>query len=257
MSKLIRLLLPVLLLSACGPETPQTSPKPSPSPSVKATSVPVLEATPTPTPEPTTSPFPLGTPQPSATPLPTPTPVFSTPTSEDGVEVQLNFKARVITAAREVLPVVENEFTLNPYALSEVKASLAIRNNVEAMPVQPRESDARYQVDEKVCTSSGCSIESRVDSTAYQKDLNTYKTTILPEWEARAYKGLAQELARLSAGRSSLKFTTDKNGEATLRLRTGKWYFSGRYTYGQGNAVVWEDVLFDVKATTKAIEMTR
>lgn len=261
MKKHTFLLLPLLLAlhTSCS-STPTTQPKPSPSPSVSATPVPSPVATPspTPTPEPTTTPFPSGTPQPSSTPLPTPTPVFSgSPAASPGPEMVVQFKARVITSAREVLPVVDSAFTVNPYPLGEVKTSLAIKNNVEAMPVSPRESDAKYQLEEKVCSSSGCTTQTRVDSTAFQQDLNNYRNTVLPEWEARAYKGLSEELARLSNGRSSLNFTTDKNGEATVRLQTGKWYFSGKYSYGQSNSVVWEDVVFDVKDGTKTIELTR
>lgn len=261
MKKHTLLLLPALLVlnTSCS-STPATQAKPSPSPTVSASPTPSPEVTPTatPTPEPTTTPFPSGTPQPSATPLPTPTPVFSgSPAASPGPEMVVQFKARVITSAREVLPVVETAFTVNPYPLTEVRASLAIKNNVEAMPVAPRESDAKYQLEEKVCSSSGCTTQSRVDSEAFQKDLTNYRNTVLPEWEARAYKGLSEELARLSNGRSSLNFTTDKNGEATVRLQTGKWYFSGKYSYGQSSSVVWEDVLFEVKDGTKTIELTR
>lgn len=246
----------LVLNTSCGP-SPQSAVQPSPSPSTSVTPVATPLPSAVPTPEPTTTPFPVGTPLPSATPLPTPTPIFNTLPSENGTEVTLQFKARVITAAREVLPVVESEFTVNPYPLTEVKASLAIRNNVEAMPVPPRESDAKYQIEEKVCNSSGCSTQIRIDSVTFQQDFNAYRNSILPEWEARAYKGLEDELARLSRGRSSLKFSTNKNGEATLRLQTGKWYFSGRYSYGLGNTVVWEDVMFDVRENTKTLELTR
>ncbi|PIQ23281.1 hypothetical protein COW36_08035 [bacterium (Candidatus Blackallbacteria) CG17_big_fil_post_rev_8_21_14_2_50_48_46] len=256
---LVMLTLTSMTLS-CGPSTPQTSPKPSASPSASATP----SATPSPiessvpTPEPTTTPFPSGTPQPSATPLPTPSPVFSSdPVASPGPEVVVQFKARVISASREVLPVVENAFTVNPYPLSEVKASLAIKNNAEAKPIAPSESDVKYQIEEKVCSNSGCSTQTRIDSAAFQKDLSTYQNSILPEWESRAYKGLEDELARLSNGRSSLNFSTDKNGEATVRLQTGKWYFNGRYSYSQGSTVVWEDVMFEVKESTKTIELTR
>lgn len=256
------LLLTLLALNTSCSSTPATQAKPSPSPTASAspTATPAPESTPlaTPTPVPTTTPFPTGTPQPSATPLPTPTPVFSgSPAASPGPERVVQFKARVITASREVLPVVENAFTVNPYPLSEVKASLAIKNNVEAMPVAPRESDAKYQLEEKVCSSSGCTTQTKVDSEAFQKDLNNYRNTVLPEWESRAYKGLSEELAQLSNGRSSLNFTTDKNGEATIRLQTGKWYFSGKYSYGQSSSVVWEDVLFEVKEGTQTIELTR
>lgn len=245
----------LLILSTSCDNPPPSSVQPSPLPSVSAT--PLTTPSPTPTPEPSITPFPLGTPLPSATPLPTPTPVFNAPPNENSTEVTLQFKARVITAAREVMPVVENEFTAHPYPLAEVKAKLAIRNQVEAMPVPPQASDAKYQIEEKVCNSSGCSTQVRIDNTSLQKDLSTYYNSILPEWEARAYQGLEEELARLSQGRTSFKFTTDKNGEATLRLQTGKWYFSGRYSYGAGHTVVWEDVMFDITPNTKSLELTR
>jgi hypothetical protein len=259
MKKLRLLLLPTMLAfnTSCT-STPATTPQPSSTPTAVATPSPMPVASPEPTPEPTTTPFPMGSSQPSATPLPTPSPVFSSvPAASPGPEMVVQFKARVITSAREVLPVVENAFNVNPYPLAEVKASLAIKNNVEPMPIAPRESDSKYQNEEKVCGSNGCSTQSKLDSEAFQKDYNTYHNTVLPEWESRAYNGLNDELARLSAGRSSLNFTTDKNGEATIRLQTGKWYFSGRYSYAQGNTVVWEDVIFEVKDGTKTIELTR
>lgn len=241
-------------LYACG-ETPVTSPETTASPSPEASPEASAEPTPepTPTPNPTVTPFPTGTPAPSSTPLPTPTPVFG---GNDSETVSFSFRARVITDDREVLPVSETEFTAKPYNLEALQAQLASQNKVEPKPQAPQQSDAKYQQAEKVCTSSGCTTRSTVDMEAYQNDLDRYQNSILPEWESRAYAGLDDAIAKAAAGRKAVSFNTDANGEASVRLESGTWYFSGRYAVN-GVAVVWESVPFEISSDTQSIDLTR
>lgn len=239
------------------PDDPSASPSPdasaSPVSSPAPTAVPSANTSPTATPEPSITPFPSGQPSPSSTPLPTPTPIYS---SNGDNLVNLNFRARVITEGREVLPVVNTTFRADPYDLRALRQQVAARNNAGSMPVAPSQFESKYQIEEKVCTSSGCTTQAGVDMEAYQEDLNRYRNSILPDWEARAYAGLAEARSAAANGRQSLSFSTDQNGEATLRLPAGSWYFNGRYSTS-GAVVIWESVPFDVLSTTRAIELVR
>ncbi|MGV3523378.1 MAG: hypothetical protein ACO1RX_04100 [Candidatus Sericytochromatia bacterium] len=254
-------------LLACGTNPIPQTPSPSASPSGSASPIPTAppsaspEATPTPslspTPEPTVTPFPVGTPAPSNTPLPTPTPIFgASPSPGSTQNVTVQFRARVITDGREVLPVSRTEFRATPYNLAQVQEQVAARNGVESKPQPPSQNDAKYQLSEKVCTSSGCTTRSSVDTAAYQEDLTRYTSSVLPDWERRAYNGLEDAIASISNERTPTTFTTDANGEASLNLATGSWYFSGRYTVN-GTVVVWESIPFEITSTTRTLELTR
>lgn len=254
-------LLLASLVSACG-ENPPTEPdrigvELSASPSPSPTASPFIQASPsgspTASPEPSSTPFPTASTEPSPSPLATASPV-ATP-SPESQPVKLTFRARVITEAREVLP-VKSTFRAEPYDLPAIQQELAAKNKVELRPQQPQAGDAKYQLEEKICNSNGCSTETRVDNAAYQADFDYYLTRSLPEWEGRAYQGLDQRLKLAADGRESLSFSTDINGEANLTLLSGRWYITGTYTAGN-SAVRWESVPFDITAKTRAIELTR
>lgn len=261
----------VAALSACGQNMPPNldptaspsasgSPSASPSPSADASASPSPEVSASPeasaSPSAGPTPFPTGTPMPSSTPLPTPTPVFGSSATPSPENVMVSFRARVITEAREVLPVVNTSFVANPYNLAQLQAMQAQKNGVEAKPLPPQQSDAKYQVEEKVCTSSGCTTRKTVNNTAFQEDLQRYSSVVLPEWEGRAYQGLDAAIQAASGGRENVAFTTNQDGEASLRLLTGTWYFNGRYTVN-GTVVVWESVPFEIQRDTQAVELTR
>lgn len=257
-------------LASCGQNLPPTTnpsatPSPSASPSESSSPDPIPTAPPAETPSPEASatpsasatPFPSGTPMPVATPIPTPTPVYAPSSIPAGTTTALfNFRARVISENRQVLPVDKGEFTAVGYDLAQIQAELIAKNKVEAKPVGPSSNDPKYLVEQKVCTSSGCTTEQTVDLEAYQEDLSRYTKSILPEWEARAYAGQDEAIAKASAGRPSVSFSTDANGEAALRLPVGTWYFNGRYS-ASGAVVVWESIPFNITANTKSVELTR
>jgi len=226
------------------PEAPPLASSPSPTPGATATPVPSI------------TPFPEGQPNPSSTPLPTPSPVFGNANGGSEQQVTVSFRARVITDNRQVLPVVNANFTADPYNLQQLRQELAARNNAGARPQAPSQSDAKYQVEEKVCNSSGCTTREGVDMEAYQEDLSRYHNSILPEWEARAYAGLEAARTEAAQGRQSLSFSTNERGEATLRLLTGTWYFNGRYSTS-GTVVVWESVPFEILPATRSVELVR
>ncbi|PKL75626.1 MAG: hypothetical protein CVV27_14375 [Candidatus Melainabacteria bacterium HGW-Melainabacteria-1] len=252
-------------VASCGQNLPPSSlPSGSPSP-VDSSASPVPTAPPSetpqespspdlsPSPEPTVTPFPSGTPQPANTPLPTPSPVFGADVAGSATFV---FRARVITEGREVLPVIQGNFTAHAYNLAQIKQDLALKNKVEARPLAPSQADTKYQLEQKVCTSSGCTTEQTVDVEAYRVDFDRYNQSVLPDWEARAYAGLEAAISQASEGHSSLSFSTDSNGEAALRLPYGTWYFNGRYS-ANGSAVVWDSIPFVITENTRSVELTR
>lgn len=257
-------------LASCNPNLPPATTQPSASatPSAGTSASPSPIATPssvsspdpspsvTPTPVPTTTPFPSGSPMPTTTPIPTPTPIFGASASPGVAIASLTFRARVISDSREVLPVIQGTFTAHPYNLVQLQQELIAKNKVEAKPVAPLQTDAKYRQEQKICNSAGCTTEQTVNTDAYREDFARYQNSILPEWEKRAYAGLDEAIRLAANGRESLTFSTDSNGEASLRLPLGTWYFSGRYSAG-GSVVVWESIPFAIGSSTSSIELTR
>lgn len=244
----------VLALSACNvppaPEVPNASASPSASPSAEPSPEPTIIPVPTPTPEPT--PFPTGTPFPAYTPVPVPSASASGPAQD----VNVRFRVAMINDSHQVLPVPDTEFTVYPYPLARIKRELAIRNNVEAMPTAPSQNASKYQIVEKVCTSSGCTEQTRLNNALFEADSQAYRETLLPNWEARAYRGLNDELAKVAAGREVQRVRTNANGEGSLFISTGMWYVNGTYTAG-GTTLIWEDVAFDITPNTRTIDLIR
>ncbi len=238
--------------SASGSPEPGTSPSPTASPSASPSAI----TTPSPSPSASGTAFPSGSPVPTNTPIPTPTPIYAPSVSPGTATSTLTFRARVISGDRQVLPVIQGNFTANPYNLAQIRQDLVVKNKVEARPVAPQQTDPKYRQEQKVCTGSGCTTEQTVNMDAYREDLSRYNSSILPDWERRAYAGLEDAIRVAASGRESLNFTTDSNGEATLRLPLGNWFFSGRYS-ASGNVVVWESIPFDVTGSTTSIELTR
>ncbi|HEY9839299.1 MAG TPA: hypothetical protein V6D23_02490 [Candidatus Obscuribacterales bacterium] len=148
------------------------------------------------------------------------------------------------------------QFTATPYNLSQLQQELAVSNAAGPRPVAPKQGDAKYQIEQKVCTGSGCTTELAVDTEAYARDLERYNQTLLPDWEEKAYEGLDAAIDKASDGLDTLKFTTDANGEADLKLPAGTWYFNGKYSTS-GTQVVWDSIPFTITALTKAVELTR
>lgn len=255
-------------LASCNPNLPPSTSSPTPSPSSSVSPDPSVSPTPeaSPTAQPSTTPtaspsasttaFPSGSPMPTNTPLPTPTPIFAPSASPGTATSTLTFRARVISGDRQVLPVIQGSFTAHPYNLAQLRSDLIVKNKVESKPVAPQQTDAKYRQEQKICSGSGCTTEQTVNMDAYREDLSRYTSSILPDWERRAYAGLEEAIRTAANGRESLNFTTDSNGEATLRLPLGNWYFNGRYS-ANGSVVVWESIPFDVSATTTSIELTR
>lgn len=163
------------------------------------------------------------------------------------------FRASYVNDKREVIAVPSTIFTLNPYEINKIKAEVATQNKVEPKPVSPSPTEAKYQTT-TVCTSSGCTVENRFDSAAFQRDIEIYQTKTLPDWEKRAYQGLDAALQAVSQGRQPLTLTTDANGEANIKVSPGTWYISGTYSAATGN-VSWQDVRFDISTSTARIEL--
>ena len=257
-SKCLPFLACLLILGSCSDNPLPGTPSASSSPAASDQPVQVVPTAP---PDESENPQEIPTAPPDEnldeTPAPTKTPrPDKSPSSSQGTGTSFVFRARVVSDKGEVLPVSKAQFTAMPYNLSQLQQELAARNDAGPKPLAPKQSDAKYQIEQKVCTGSGCTTELAVDTEAYRQDLERYTKTLLPDWEEKAYAGLDDAIEKASDGRETLRFTTDAKGEANLQLPTGVWYFNGKYSTSSIQ-VVWDSIPFTISTGTKAVELTR
>lgn len=248
-----------LAVASCGPE-PMVTPGPvptapdatvSPSPSPSASASP--SASPEPSVSPSASPSASASPDPSASP---PEIVFGPSGTPGPNDVSFTFKARLLSESGAVLPVARTSFKAVPYNLPSLQQELITKNAPGPKPSPPLQSDAKYQTTTKICTSTGCTTESAVDTDAYRADLQTYQTTTLPNWEKSAYAGLDEAIQSASMGKPEVNLVTDANGDASMRLPAGTWYFSGKYA-ASGTSVSWDAIPFAIGASTQSVQLIR
>jgi hypothetical protein len=268
------LLFPLSLsLAGCGPDgspaiqaglTASASTSPSASASPLAGASPSASASPSPlaSPSVTASAAPQSSASPGVSPTvspiasATPSVIFGATASPGMPLTSLTFHAQIVTTSHQVLPVAKADFKALPYNLAQVQQDLISRNGPGPKPVEPLQSDLKYQQIEKDCNASGCTTQLTVNIDAYREDLQNYQSNLLPDWEKLAYKGLDDAISTASQGRTELDFVTDANGGAALQLAAGTWYFSGRYTNGS-TITVWDAIPFTITAATQSIELTR
>lgn len=131
-----------------------------------------------------------------------------------GAKAPVKIRAVVTDTTGEAIPVADTEIKILPYNL-EASRKKAIETN------QPGERP-------KLAVPS-----TKESLDAFNK---AYES-----WERKAYAGIDRIQRDLSGGRGAVIVHTDKNGEATTELETGKWYAQAEF-----KEMWWEDLPVDV-----------
>lgn len=179
--------------------------------------------------------------------------------------VTIKLVAGVIRGNGEIVKVARQDFRFTPYDLE------AIRTKLESRPgVPPKPEPYRYDKEMQACTGtsgkkatgpkcqgSGFNIQECVaDCSATCKQARQKQFEAMTEWQRVAWDGEAIEVKIANPrGYEPRNVTTDLEGVANVALEPGRWYVTGRASFGKSD-VFWSHVPFTVTPSLKKFELS-